>query len=217
MTKSKDSAEWPLPHLRQSTHAGARPEVRPTPAAAPSMNLNEKSNLPLQGVLKLVLHGSNKDYYVALRSALCVATTDMRQALRVRCDSLPNATLLERMVSFNPFIALFFSDGTAHLCDTESFVSFLAGRSVGLFRAQDRRGIYSVGPSCVSRDPTNRLLHRFGRMICFNLVTPKPTCSSSPEFQLLTWTLLPTGEANPVWRKDDGSSTFILVITPRSH
>ncbi|KAG9039841.1 hypothetical protein FS837_000913, partial [Tulasnella sp. UAMH 9824] len=72
-------------------------EARPTPAAAPSIKVNEKPNLPLQGVLKLALNGSNENFYVARSTLACFVTTDIKEALRVRCDSSPNATLLERM------------------------------------------------------------------------------------------------------------------------
>lgn len=78
-----------------------RPRIEPTPAAAPSLG-NDKANRPLQGALKLVIDGSDTDSYFGLDTDGCsVMTNEVKDALRFRCSSLPNATLLERIVSFN--------------------------------------------------------------------------------------------------------------------
>ncbi|KIO19580.1 hypothetical protein M407DRAFT_30772 [Tulasnella calospora MUT 4182] len=71
------------------------PQIKPTPAAAPSLNRN--GNPPLQGILTVVPDGSNTKYYLRLGSDYCEFTTDADQAIRVRCNSLSSTTLLERI------------------------------------------------------------------------------------------------------------------------
>ncbi|KIO16978.1 hypothetical protein M407DRAFT_33374 [Tulasnella calospora MUT 4182] len=71
--------------------------VKPIAAAAPSLNLNIKSDPPLQGVLKLVLGDSNPSYYLKPPGPVCDLTSDRNEALRVRCNSSPSGTLLEQI------------------------------------------------------------------------------------------------------------------------
>lgn len=78
-----------------------RPGVEPTPAAAPS-GRSDKSNRTRQGVLKVVIDGTNIDYYLEIgREGRGLVTNDASRALRIRCNSLSNATLLERTVGSN--------------------------------------------------------------------------------------------------------------------
>ncbi|KIO19586.1 hypothetical protein M407DRAFT_30777 [Tulasnella calospora MUT 4182] len=75
------------------------PQINPIPAAAPSLNPNDKANHPLQGVLKVVIDGSNRNCYVRrpISRSPCFLTYDTDEALYVRCNSLSSATLLERI------------------------------------------------------------------------------------------------------------------------
>ncbi|KAG8915178.1 hypothetical protein FRC00_006911, partial [Tulasnella sp. 408] len=69
---------WPSPEDEDE------PVVQPIPAAAPSLNRNDNSNRLLQGVLKVVVDGSNTEYYVKGPDGNleCHLTKDMRDALR---------------------------------------------------------------------------------------------------------------------------------------
>lgn len=131
------------PHWGSLAHAAIRPQIRPTPAAAPSLNRNNEANHSLQGVLRVVFDQSNTNYYVKrpVPGPKCSLTKEANEALRVRCDSLPSATLLERIVSLNPFIEPSCSYGSAHLCDVGSFVPFLVGCAVVPLRSSDRRRV----------------------------------------------------------------------------
>lgn len=82
-------------------HDRNRPQIRPTPAAAPSIIHSDKFNRTLHGVLKLVLGGSNANYYASFSRVLCSATSDRSKATRVRCNPMSNTILLERIVSSN--------------------------------------------------------------------------------------------------------------------
>ncbi|KIO24043.1 hypothetical protein M407DRAFT_26573 [Tulasnella calospora MUT 4182] len=72
-------------------------QIMPTPAAASSLDRNDKAQTPLQGVLKVVLDRSTTEYYLRFTSNYCDLTTNASMAVRVRCNSLSSATLLERM------------------------------------------------------------------------------------------------------------------------
>ncbi|KIO27965.1 hypothetical protein M407DRAFT_22871 [Tulasnella calospora MUT 4182] len=76
-----------------------KPQINPTPAAAPSSNRNDGAERPLQGLLKVVLDESNTTYYVHLKGAFGGLTTDASEAIRVRCNFASGATLLERTVN----------------------------------------------------------------------------------------------------------------------
>lgn len=80
---------WPPPD------DGGEPQIRPTPAAAPSLNHNDRSDRQLCGRLKLVLDQSSTTYYVAPPRPVCDLVRNTNQALRVRCNSFSGATLLE--------------------------------------------------------------------------------------------------------------------------
>lgn len=73
-------------------------QIEPTPAAAPSINHTKKAEPPHQGVIKVVIDESDKNRYLKLGgpNTDCRLTDDVGEALRVRCNSLSNATLLER-------------------------------------------------------------------------------------------------------------------------
>ncbi|KIO33894.1 hypothetical protein M407DRAFT_17163 [Tulasnella calospora MUT 4182] len=73
--------------------------IEPTPAAAPSINSIQRPERNLQGVIKAVVDGSNDSYYVDFEngSGYCGLTRDVTEALRIRCNSLSDATLLERI------------------------------------------------------------------------------------------------------------------------
>lgn len=73
------------------------PQNKPTPAAAPSLNGNDKSSRLHQGILKLVLDESGTTHYVSFRngSDVCRWTNDANDAIRVRCNSSSSGTLLE--------------------------------------------------------------------------------------------------------------------------
>lgn len=123
-----------------------RPQLEPTPAPAPAPapalapSRSDKASPLLQGALKLVVHGSDTNYYVEFSGReACRLTSDANEAIRVRCNSLSSSTLLESMVSLN-FLSYFPSAGTvcSHLSIVESFASFLAGRSLGVIHLHDR-------------------------------------------------------------------------------
>lgn len=82
------------PHARS-------PQIKPTPAAAPSPTGNDNPGRSLQGVLKIVLDDPNKNCYVKFTQSFCDLTTEARDAIRVRCNFVSGATLLERMVSID--------------------------------------------------------------------------------------------------------------------
>lgn len=81
-------------------------QIEPTPAAAPSINHTKKAEPPHQGVIKVVIDESDKNRYLKLGgpNTDCRLTDDVGEALRVRCNSLSNATLLERTVSVSRII-----------------------------------------------------------------------------------------------------------------
>lgn len=70
----------------------------PTPAAASPVKHVKRAENQLQGVLKAVLNESNVSYYVKLGSSgVCYCLTrGTAEALRLRCNSLSDVTLLER-------------------------------------------------------------------------------------------------------------------------
>ncbi|KIO17393.1 hypothetical protein M407DRAFT_32952 [Tulasnella calospora MUT 4182] len=85
---------WPIPEDDN------QPQINPTPPAAvpPPPNTDEKSNHPLQGLLKIVLDGSHLNYYVKLGNGwIGSATRDPSEAIHVRCVSSSGGTLLERI------------------------------------------------------------------------------------------------------------------------
>ncbi|KIO30651.1 hypothetical protein M407DRAFT_20366 [Tulasnella calospora MUT 4182] len=75
------------------------PQDKFIPAAAPSLNRNDKSDNPLQGILKLVLNESDATYYASFPngSKFCRWTEDVSRAIHVRCNSSFSAALLERI------------------------------------------------------------------------------------------------------------------------
>lgn len=84
---------WPFPEDDDN------PQIKPTPAAALSLNTNGSVGHPLQGALKVVLNESDKNYYVRARASdsICTLTTDASEAIRVRCSFVSDVTLLERI------------------------------------------------------------------------------------------------------------------------
>lgn len=85
-----------------------RGTIVPTPAAAPSISHIRRAGRQLQGVLKAVKDDSNDTYYVKYDKAkpFCSLTRDAAEALRVRCNSLSDATLLEPIVSHRLTLSL---------------------------------------------------------------------------------------------------------------
>ncbi|KAG9028488.1 hypothetical protein FS837_003862 [Tulasnella sp. UAMH 9824] len=85
---------WPPPE------DDSEPQLEPTPAPAPPSNSNDKkAHLPLRGVLKLVIDESNTPGYVEFSDGCnCRWTSKVKEALRVRSNSLSDVTLLERIV-----------------------------------------------------------------------------------------------------------------------
>lgn len=74
------------------------PPIEPTPAAAPSLNRSDKADHPLQGVLKLVIDGPKKNSYLKLnQNGFGEVTENANEALRFRCNSLSDTTLVERI------------------------------------------------------------------------------------------------------------------------
>ncbi|KAG8923166.1 hypothetical protein FRC01_013129, partial [Tulasnella sp. 417] len=71
------------------------PQTTPTPAAAPSLNRDDKLDPLSQSVLKVVWDQSDTDYYLTRPPPVCEVTRDKDQALQVRCNSLAGATLIE--------------------------------------------------------------------------------------------------------------------------
>ncbi|KIO32671.1 hypothetical protein M407DRAFT_18430 [Tulasnella calospora MUT 4182] len=71
--------------------------ITPTPAAAPSLDPSEGASSPLQGVIKVVLDESDTSYYLKFQppDCTCHLTENKKEALHVRCNSLPGGTLLE--------------------------------------------------------------------------------------------------------------------------
>lgn len=141
MVASEDRVPSRCPDSGSLTFTAIRPQIRPTPAAAPSLNHNDRSDRQLCGRLKLVLDQSSTTYYVAPPRPVCDLVRNTNQALRVRCNSFSGATLLEPLVSFNQAMVLDVRE-CAHLFNAESFVPFLAGRSVGDIQPQHRKGVY---------------------------------------------------------------------------
>ncbi|KIO24013.1 hypothetical protein M407DRAFT_26544 [Tulasnella calospora MUT 4182] len=74
--------------------------IKPTPAAAPSLDRSSKADLPRQGILKLVLDESKTIYYLKLGFTHCFLTTNQDEAIRVRCDPVFGTILLEKIKFF---------------------------------------------------------------------------------------------------------------------
>lgn len=83
---------WPL--LEDDDES---PQIKPTPAAAPSPTRNDNPSRSLQGVLKIVLDDPNRKCYVRFTKIFCDITTEARDAICVRCNFVSGATLLERI------------------------------------------------------------------------------------------------------------------------
>ncbi|KAG8932384.1 hypothetical protein FRC01_014336, partial [Tulasnella sp. 417] len=83
---------WPPPEEDDE------PQIKPTPAAAPSLGLNDQSNRPMQGIMKVIIDQSKSVYYVTFTDCgvACETTTDMGQAICVRSNPAFGTTLLER-------------------------------------------------------------------------------------------------------------------------
>lgn len=89
-----------------------RPPIEPTPAAARSLNHSDRTDRPLQGVLKILIDGSNKNSYLKLHEdGYGEVTKNTNEALRFRCNSLSNATLMEQIVSFRRVLISYTSHG----------------------------------------------------------------------------------------------------------
>lgn len=73
------------------------PQIKPIPAAAPSLNSNGNADRPLQGALKVVFDEPNPSCYVSLGSKICNRGTQASEAIRIRCIFMSRGTLLERV------------------------------------------------------------------------------------------------------------------------
>lgn len=91
---NRDSQTMPLLNM---------PQIVSAPTAEPSLKPSDKADSQLQGVLKIVVDGSNAKYYVTFTSVFCRLTTgaNIDRAIRVHRHSFSGITLLERIVSFN--------------------------------------------------------------------------------------------------------------------
>lgn len=79
------------------------------------MDQNDGTNRTLQHVLKLVVDGSNTNYYVKFSRPIATFTTNRNEAARVRCNLVSSAILLERIVSFDQIAIPSALTGCAHL------------------------------------------------------------------------------------------------------
>ncbi|KAG9024508.1 hypothetical protein FS837_005340, partial [Tulasnella sp. UAMH 9824] len=80
MTICEDTA--PIADSRLLTRAAIRPQMEPTPAAAPSLMPADKTKRPFEGILKAVVDESNTSHYVTLPQNVCRISSDMSEALR---------------------------------------------------------------------------------------------------------------------------------------
>lgn len=119
MTPSEDTA--PVADSRFLTDA-IRPQMEPTPAAAPSLTPDDKAKRPFQGILKAVVDGSNTSYYVKLPYDVCCLSSDASEALHVRCNSSSKATRLERLVGLTRLLISYSVTEGAYLLTVGSFV-----------------------------------------------------------------------------------------------
>lgn len=113
--------------LGSLTHVPMRPQIHPTPAAAPLLNHKDKANHPLHGFLKIV-DRSNTSYYVKppQPEPMSHLSSDSNGALRVRCNSLSRATLLGRIVSVTRLLLSSLVTEGAHILRVGPFVSWPA-------------------------------------------------------------------------------------------
>lgn len=132
-------------HLRSLTR-DVRPQIEPTPAAAPSLGPNSKSDRQLQGVLKVVVGPNNHIFYLKFPDggSICTLTTNANEAIRVRCSSISSTTVLERIVSAGRTINSIATKRCAYVLKIESPLYFVVGSTVVLFQLQDTNRVHRV-------------------------------------------------------------------------